>query len=230
MYLLSQEVTLEWQLLKTENVIALGALDLIYINPLGEETYVVAPLLSENYTAPTSDTAGSVTELFTPELEGFWRIRLVTGNSEDYAILAKMEMYVFDSTTTTSPYSVEIGKPTPYDINYYLQGFVVANEIYGSFVASRTISLAEDVPGSVAICETVGAFFNSEFEIIQNDTVIGTITFLPNSFIGTIVCAPVLLQPGDKLKIKVATNTDAAISDIAINIVGCCSVVPCTVF
>ena len=230
MYLLSQEVTLEWQLLKTENPIAVGALDLIYINPVGEETYIVAPLLPENYTAPTSTDAGNVTTTFTPELEGFWRIRLVTGVAGNYEILTKMEMYVFDSTTTTSPFSIEIGKPTPYDINYYLQGFVVATEIYGSFVASRSISLDENVPGSVAICETPGLFFTTEFEIIRNETVIGNISFPPASFIGTIVCAPVLLIAGDRLKIRVATNTDDAISDIAINLVGCCTVVPCSVF
>ena len=230
MYLLSQEVTLEWQLLKTENVLALGVLDLVYINPLGEQTYVAAPLLSENYIAPTATDAGSVTELFTPEIEGFWRIRLVTGNASSYEILAKMEMFVFDSTVTTSPFSVDIGKPTPYDINYYLQGFVVSGEIYGSFVASRSISLDENVPGSVAICETPGSFFSTIFSILHNNTAVGTITFSPASFIGTIECSPLLMAAGDTLKIKVSPTTDDAINDIAINIVGCCTIVPCTVF
>lgn len=230
MYLLSQEVTLEWELSPTETPPGLGDLDLVIIDPNGAQQYVQAPILSENYTAPTDTLPGNVTYLFTPNLEGFWRIRLVTGTSTDYQILSKMEMFVFDNTEVTSPFSDDIGRPTPYDINYYLQGFVVPGEIYGSFVASRSISLAEDVPGSVAICETSGDFFNTEFDIMHNGSVVGSVVFTPGSLVGTVTCNSLLMVAGDKLQIRVSNTTDDAISDIAINIVGCCTVVPCTVF
>ena len=230
MYLLSREVTLEWELLKTSTTPALGDLDLIYINPQGEGNYVVAPLLPNNYVPPTSTTAGSVTTTFTPQLEGFWRIRLVTGTPAQYSVLAKMEMFVFDNTTITTPYSEDIGKPAPYDINYYIQGFMVSDEIFGSFVTSRSIALDEDVPGSVAICETPSQVFTTEFDILHNGTRIGGISFPPQALVGTITCEPKLLSIGDKLQIKVTANLDDSISDVAINLVGCCIVVPCTVF
>lgn len=230
MYLLSREVTLEWELLKTTNPPALGALDLIYINPLGEERYVVAPLLPQNYVPPTSTTPGNTSTTFTPHLEGFWRIRLVTGTADNYVILSKMEMFVFDSTTVTSPFSDDIGRPAPYDINFYLQGFMVSGEIYGSFAASRSISLDENVPGSIAICEVPSKFFQTELDIVHNGTIIGSITFPPNALFGTIVCQPVLMSIGDKLQIKVTGALDEYINDVAINIVGCCTVVPCSVF
>lgn len=230
MYLLSREVVLEWELLKTTSAPALGDLDLIFINPLGEETYVVAPLLPENYTPPTSLTVGTITSTFTPQIEGFWRIRLVTGIPSDYQILSKMEMYVFDNTTVTSPFSDDVGKPAPYDISFYLQGFVVSNEIYGSFASTRTIALDANVPQSVAICETPCKYFNTEFDILLNGTRIGGIVFTPNSYVGTITCEPTLIVIGDKLQIKVTPTIDDYITDVAISIVGCCTVVPCTVF
>ncbi len=230
MYLLSKEVTLEWELYKTSAVPSLGELDLIFIDPLGREQYVVAPLLPENYTPPTSTKVGTVTHKFTPHYEGFWRIRLVKGDAENYEILAKMEMYVFDSTNTTAPFSDDIGRPAPYDINFYLQGFVVAEELYGSFVASRDISLNENVPFSVAICETPSKFFTTRLDILFNGSVVGNIVFSPGRLAGVITCQPLFVRAGDKLQIKVSEQVDDYISDIALNIVGCCTVIPCTVF
>ncbi len=230
MYLLSRKVTLEWELLKTDSVPALEDLDLIFINPLGEEQYIESPILTGNYIPPTATTNGTATSEFTPELEGFWRIRLVLGSSSSYKILSKMEMYVFDSTTTTSPFSEDIGKPAPYDINYFLQGYAVAGETYGSFAASRSISLDTDVPGSVALCDTVGLATATEFNIVKNGTQIGNVVFEPNSYVGTITCTAGMLNVGDKLQIKVSSAVDSQIKDVAINIVGCCTIVPCTVF
>jgi hypothetical protein len=155
---------------------------------------------------------------------------LVTGTANQYQILSKVEMYVFDNTTVTSPYSDDIGKPAPYDISYYLQGYVVPGELYGSFVASRSISLAMNAPGSRAICEDTAEFFDLTLFIKKNNSEIGTIVFAAESYTGVITLNPTLIVPGDKLQIFVSVGTaDARIRDIAINLVGCCTVVPCTV-
>ncbi len=230
MYLLNAPTTLEWDLSETSSPPALGDLDLLFIDPTGIVTYVTAPFQAGNYTPPTSETPGNITYEFSPNLEGFWRIRLVTGDSNSYQILSKVEMFVFDNTTTTSPYTDEIGRPAPYDINFYLQGFVVPNEIYGTFVASRTISIDTNAPGSRAICETTGEFFDTQFLILHNGTQIGTIDFAKESNDGVIAINPQLISIGDKLQIKVGAGVaDERLSDIAINLVGCCTVVPCTV-
>jgi hypothetical protein len=166
----------------------------------------------------------------TPQYEGLWRIRLVTGTSSSYQILSKVEMYVFDNTTVTSPYTDEIGRPAPYDINFYLQGYIVPAELYGIFVASRTISLDTNVPGSRAIAQEAPDIFSVTLSILHNGTEIGTIFFDVNETVGVITCNSQLISIGDRITIQVqGGQVDAAIRDIAINLVGCCTVVPCTV-
>ena len=230
MYLLGKATTIEWEILATVSPPTLGELDLLIIDPNGNTSYTPAAIAAQDYTPPTDVTNGVVTYVITPSVEGFWRIRLVTGTANQYQILSKVEMYVFDNTTVTSPYSDDIGKPAPYDISYYLQGYVVPGELYGSFVASRSISLAMNAPGSRAICEDTAEFFDLTLSIRKNNSEIGTIVFAAESFQGVITVSPTLLVPGDKLQIFVGVGTaDARIKDIAINLVGCCTVVPCTV-
>jgi len=229
-YLLGKATTIEWEILATVSPPTLGELDLLIIDPNGNTSYTPAAIAAQDYTPPTDVTNGVVTYVITPSLEGFWRIRLVTGTANQYQILSKVEMYVFDNTTVTSPYSDDIGKPAPYDISYYLQGYVVPGELYGSFVASRSISLAMNAPGSRAICEDTAEFFDLTLSIRKNNSEIGTIVFAAESFQGVITVSPTILVPGDKIQIFVGAGTaDARIKDIAINLVGCCTVVPCTV-
>jgi len=229
-YLLGKATTIEWEILATVSPPTLGELDLLIIDPFGNTSYTPAAISAQDYTPPTTTTNGKVTYVITPSNEGFWRIRLVIGTAQQYRILSKVEMYVFDNTTVTSPYSDDIGKPAPYDISYYLQGYVVPGELYGSFIASRSISLAENVPASRAICEETAEFFDLTLSIRKNNSEIGTIVFAAESFTGVITSSPTILVPGDKLQIYVGVGTaDARIRDIAVNLVGCCTVVPCTV-
>lgn len=230
MYLLNAITTIEWEIFPTLTPPALGDLDLLVIDPNGTVTYLDAPIDAGNYTPPTDTETGTVTYDITPNLEGLWRIRLVTGTASSYNILSKVEMYVFDNTTVTSPYSDEIGRPVPYDINFYLQGYIVSSELYGTFVASRTIAIDTNAPGSRAVCEDAAKFFTVTLNIIHNEVQIGTIFFPLDSFEGVITIEPKLISPGDKLQIKVASGVaDEYIRDIAINLVGCCTIVPCTV-
>lgn len=230
MYLLGKATTIEWEILATVSPPTLQELDLLVIDPFGNTEYSSSAIAPEDYTPPTADTNGVVKYVITPSSEGFWRIRLVTGTPSQHEILSKVEMYVFDNTTVTSPYSDDIGKPTPYDINYYLQGYVVAGELFGSFVASRSISLAADAPGSRAICEDTAEFFDLTLLIKKNGIEVGNIVFPAESYQGTISLDPTLIAPGDKLQIFVGVGiADERIKDIAINLVGCCTIVPCTV-
>ncbi len=230
MYLLGNATTIEWEILATVSPPVLGDLDLLIIDPNGSTSYTDGAIAAEDYTPPTDTTNGVVKYVITPSLEGFWRVRLVSGTANQYSILSKVEMYVFDNTTVTSPYSDDIGKPAPYDISYYLQGYVVPGELYGSFVASRSISIAADAPGSRAICEDTAQFFDLTLSIRKNNTEIGTIVFAAESYTGVITIDPTLIVPGDKLQIFVGVGTaDERIRDIAVNLVGCCIVVPCTV-
>lgn len=230
MYLLNAVTTIEWEILPTDTPPALGDLDLLELAPDGSVTYTDAPIAVENYTPPTSLLPGTVTYEITPQLEGLYRIRLVTGTAVSYQILSKVEMFVFDNTTVTSPYTDEIGRPAPYDINFYLQGYVVPSEIYGMFVASRTIALDTNVPSSRASCEVAPTIFDVVFDILYNEVSIGTVTFVVGSRVGTILCSSQLVSIGDKIQIQVqAGSVDQSIRDIAINLVGCCTVVPCTV-
>lgn len=228
MYLLNAETTIEWEILPTVSPPALVDLDLLILDPLGNVTYIDSPI--QTYTPPTETTPGLVTYAITPQYEGLWRVRLVSGTSSSYHILSKVELYVFDNTTVTTPYTDEIGRPAPYDINFYLQGYVVPSEIYGMFVASRTISLDTDAPGSRATCEVAPSIFDVTLSILYNSLEIGTILFSQGSTTGVVTLNAQLISIGDKLQIQIQGGTvDAEIRDIAINLVGCCTVVPCTV-
>jgi hypothetical protein len=230
MYLLNAPTTIQWEILPTNSPPALADLDLLILDPLGNSVYTDSPILVENYIPPTDTTPGTVTYIIIPQYEGLWRIRLVVGTSASYQILSKAEMYVFDNTTVTSPYTDEIGRPAPYDINFYLQGYIVPSEIYGIFVASRTISLDTDAPGSKAIAEVPPSFFDVTLSITHNGTEIGTILFAVGQVNGVISLNPQLISTGDRLQIEVQGGVvDGDIRDIAINLVGCCTVVPCTV-
>ncbi len=230
MYLLNEETTIQWEILATASPPAYGDLDLLLIDPAGNVTYIDDAIAVPDYTPPTVSTPGSATYKITPSLEGLYKIRLVVGDSNSYQILSKVEMFVFDNTLVTSPYTDEIGRPAPYDINFYLQGYMVSSEIYGTFVASRTISLDLNAPASRALCEEAPEFFETTFLILYNGTQIGTIVFPIESYEGIITVSPQLISIGDKLQIKVGPGVvDDRIRDVAINLVGCCTVVPCTV-
>lgn len=229
MYLLNAETTIRWELLPTATPPALADLDILTINPYRDVEYIDSAIAVEDYTPPTGTTNGEVIYKIIPQLEGFWRVRLTTGSALSYQILSKVEMFVFDSTTTTTPYNDTVGKPYPYDINFYLQGFMVPNEIYGTFVSSRNISLSTDVPGSKAIAEEFASFDPLELKILYNENLIGTILFPVLTKIGIITVSPTIIVPGDKLQIVTGSESiDANIRDVAINLVGCCTVVPCS--
>lgn len=231
MYLLNAETTIQWELLATATPPSVSDLDLIIIDPLGNSTYVDSPILPDDYVAPTATQAGQAVYRITPNLEGLWRIRLVTGTANNYNILSKVEMFVFDNTTVTSPYSDEIGRPVPYDINFFLQGHLVSNEIYGTFVASRSIAIANNAPGSKAIAADSPEFYDVTLLIMHNGVQIGTIEFPIGQTEGAITIVATPISVGDTIQVVTQNGIfDARIRDIAINLVGCCTVVPCTVF
>lgn len=103
MYLLAAETEIYWELGVTEETIILADLDLIIINPLGESEYLVSPIDVARFQAPTPTVPGFASYLFTPQLEGLWKIRLVKGTPLNYLILSKVEMWVFDSTQIVAP-------------------------------------------------------------------------------------------------------------------------------
>lgn len=231
MYLLNAETTIEWELLATATPPLLADLDLVIIDPHGDTTYLNAPIDGDDYTAPTSSTVGKVVYRITPSKEGLYRIRLVTGTANSYSILSKVEMMVFDNNTTTSPYAEVIGEPLPYDINFYAQGYVIPNEVCGVFIASRTISILEDAPGSYAKALRGPLTVETTFNIMKDDNFqVGTIFFGINEFVGVIQMDPTVLLSGDRLSlIADSAPADINIRDISVNIVGCCMITPCTV-
>lgn len=234
MYLLNAEVTLDWEILATNSPPALGDLDLVFIQPDGETTYVDAPFAGGDYTAPTATTVGLATALFTPTMEGLWRIRLVVGTSASFTILSKVEMFVFDSTLVVSPTEglggngeSVYGTQVPYDINFYMQGYMVPNELFGSFVTSRTITTLTDVPGSQAIAEESPIQSETTFDILHNGSVVGSIVFPVDSLTGTITLPPQVLNIGDTFQLVTQGVVDVRIRDVAVNIAACCTITQC---
>lgn len=228
MYLLNAEKEIDWVLGLTTNIVLLSDLDLLFIDPLGAASYVVAPIAADRFTAPTEFVEGAASYLFTPDIEGLWKIRLVKGTADNYTVLSKVEMYVFDNTTVVNPYSPEIGKPVPYDISYFMQGYMVPNEMIGSYLATRDITLAENDSRNRAVADLVPQTTEQQFIIKHNGLDVGLIVFAIGATIGVVTISPVLLLIGDVLQIFVKGGTiDWDIRDVSVTLVGCSNVVDC---
>lgn len=229
MYLLGAPTEVQWELDVSTFPLAVTDLDMILIDPEGVSSYITNPILAGNFTAPTDIVNGAASYIFTPALEGHYKMRLVKGTSASYQVLSKTDFWVFDNTTVVNPYSTSVGKPAPYDIAYFVQGYMVANELVGGFVATRDIVIDTNAPNSKAIAEVAPSLSDTTFRIFHDNVEVGTIIFTIGSTVGVITINALLLLVDDTLKIYVDSGfIDPSIRDISITIVGCANIVDCT--
>lgn len=116
MYLLNAEVTLNWVLGATANPPVVADLDLIIINPNGESNYIDSPISALNFTAPTDTIDGAASYVFTPTIEGHWKLRLVIGDALNYTILSKVELQVMDSLSIVEAFLYPASSECPMTI------------------------------------------------------------------------------------------------------------------
>ena len=228
MYLLNAEVTVRWEIEPIDVAPALADLDVIIEPPTGQKQYLDSPILLVDYVPPTPVDGGYAVYRITPQYVGAWVIRLVIGDETSYEIHSNTAMEVFDRTRSTLASHDDIGKRFPYDISFYLQGYLVPNEIFGVFVATRYVTLYEDSVHNQAVAEAAPIHTNTTFKIFHNDTEVGAIMFVPENKVGLITIQSLTLSPGDKLQV-VTQNTalDPYLKDVSVTLVGCCTVVAC---
>lgn len=101
MYLLGAATEVTWSFSST--ALTVSDLDVITINPEGVEVYLEAPIALSDFTAATAEQPGTATFPITPDIEGLWKLRLVTGTEFSYTHLSKVEMFVLDNTTALNP-------------------------------------------------------------------------------------------------------------------------------
>lgn len=230
MYLLGNPTTIDWVLGVTPNTLLFSDLNLVIIDPLGTSTFLTSPIAEADFTAPTEFVEGAASYVITPNLEGFWRIRLVTGTADSYKILSKVEMQVFDNVSVINPYSPEIGKPIPYDLSYYMQGYMVPSEMVGQISVNRDIVLAENDVRNKAYADVAPTVEEQVFLISHNGVQIGTITFALNSKVGVVLISYRLLAAGEVVSISVAPGViDYAIKDVSVTLTGCSEVSACSI-
>jgi len=230
MYLLSNPTTIEWVLGATPNTLLFSDLHLVVIDPSGTSTFLTSPIAEEDFTAPTELLEGLASYVITPETEDFWRIRLVTGSPDSYKILSKVEMQVFDNVTVINPYAPELGNPIPYDICFFMQGYMVASEVAGQISINRDMVIAENDARCKAHALVAPTVDIQVFLIKRNDVQVGTVTFELSDKIGTVLIDYTLLSAGDVLTITTAPGVvDFAIKDVSITLTGCSEVSSCEV-
>lgn len=228
MYLLSNPTTIEWVLGVTPNTLLFSDLNLVVIDPEGTSTFITSPIAEVDFTAPTDLLEGLASYVITPEIEGFWRVRLVTGTAAAYKILSKVEMHVFDNVTEIQPYSPEIGKPIPYDLAFYMQGYMVSSEIVGQISVTRDMILAENDIRNKALANVAPTVEVQTFLIKRNGIQIGTITFELLAKIGVVLIDYTLLTVGDQIQIVTAPGViDYTISDVSVTLTACSEVSAC---
>lgn len=228
MYLLSNPTTIDWVLGETPNTLLFSDLNLVVIDPTGTSTFLTAPIAEADFTAPTEFAVGAASYIITPEIEGFWRIRLVTGPATGYKILSKVEMQVFDNVSVINPYSPEIGKPIPYDLAFWMQGYMVPSEVIGQVSVTRDMIFFENDTRNEAHANTAPTVDVQVFLIFHNEIQIGTITFSLNDKVGVVLIDYRLVTVGERLTIQVAPGViDYNIKDVSITLVACSEVVAC---
>jgi len=227
-YLLNAPTEIEWVLGASPNTLLVSDLNLVIIDPLGTSTWVDTPIAPENFQAPTALVDGFAKYTITPQLEGFWRVRLVTGTADSYKILSKVEMQVFDNVTEIEPYSPEIGKPIPYDLQFYMQGYMVSAEDCGQIVINRDMVMKENDIRHRATCLVAPTVDVQVIQMKHNDIQFGTITFELNDRVAAVVNEYRLLLPGDVLTLTTAPGViDYSIRDVAVVLTACSEVSSC---
>ena len=109
----------------------------------------------------------------------------------------------------------------PYDIALFVSGTMLnATEVVASFLATRTVSLKQNLPGSLAKAK-VAPLSATAYSINVNGTQQGTVNFATGSAVGTITWPNGLnLQAGDLLEIVTPSTVENTIKDVSIALVG----------
>ena len=98
MFLLNAETEIVWTLGPTATPPARTDLDLSIVDPSGASIYLDAAIEMGRFLAPTDLLPGYCSYVFTPTIEGAWKVILTKGTSTSFIILDKTEMQVFDNT------------------------------------------------------------------------------------------------------------------------------------
>lgn len=102
MYLLNSPTTIEWVLGVTSNTLLFSDLNLIVTDPAGQSEFLTSPIAEEDFIAPTNLVKGLASYVITPDSEGFWQVRVVTGTADSHKILSKVDLQVQTSQTAVN--------------------------------------------------------------------------------------------------------------------------------
>lgn len=100
MYLINNEITVTWILPPTDTPLAASDYDIRITTGSLEGTYTDAGII--NYTAPTSESGGSIQYQFTPLAQGRYRLNLTTGLSTGCTRLDEKSYWVFGESPVTA--------------------------------------------------------------------------------------------------------------------------------
>jgi hypothetical protein len=225
MHLLNAETDVSWELLATDNPPVLDYFSVVVLRPSGVKEFITSPFSAADYVAPTETVVGTLAWKITPTQEGMWKIRLVTGTADDYTVISRVEMFVFDNTTMTIPYNEAIGTTLPYDINFYMQGLLVPQELFGVFIATRVMKVKGTTDIHVAYAQSESLHTEVELIIMHNEVDVGNVKFAALSKVGVVTIPQLLLHRGDRLQVRTAQVLDQRIGDISINIAALATVV-----
>jgi hypothetical protein len=104
----------------------------------------------------------------------------------------------------------------PYDIEFFISGALVVDEVVGLFLVNRTLSIAVEADSS-AKCLTASTG-TVVYTIKKNGTSIGTVTFSASNTTGAVdfTTVPAALAKGDVLSVTSQAGEDATIANVII--------------
>ncbi|WP_296811312.1 hypothetical protein [Thiocapsa sp.] len=104
----------------------------------------------------------------------------------------------------------------PYDIEFFISGALVVDEVVGLFLVNRALSIAVEEDSS-AKCLTASTG-TVVYTLKQNGTSIGAATFSASNTTGAVdfTTVPVALAKGDVLSVTSQSDADATIANVII--------------
>lgn len=137
------------------------------------------------------------------------------------------ELYIYDVAWNSYISSISL----PINISFFLPGRLVELDSYvGMYIVSNSNGiLLSNHYLSYAKCTNPPLIESVYYYIYKNTTLIGYISFAPNSYNGDVVYfnSPVIINSGDAIYIKTQLLNNLDIKNVSVNLTACQSTVAC---
>ena len=193
--------------------IALGKT--LYVGNSGEITQTVPPTGSQLQQIGTVISSTSI--FLMPGVSGIVGPIGPQGNTGPIGLTGPQGIQGIVGPTGPNP---DMTRLYPYDLSFYCQSLLnYPNATIGSIIILREVDIATNAPGSLARSMTP-ALTDCVITIKVNNVIVGNVTFVAGSTVGTIIMTQQTLLTSDIISIVSPSVLDLTLGDIMIHLTG----------